>query len=324
LNRDSDSPLAQLVAAELERSAPDAAVAVSDVIRERFGDCVSAVLFYGSCLRRQTSEGVLDFYVLVDSYREAYRGVTLPVLNALVPPNVFYLEHTSAEGTLRAKYAVLSRADFERAVGPAYSHPYIWARFCQPSLLVYSRDSQARALAITCAAQAIVTLVQRLSVFLPVTGQVQRFSLAALWHYAFARTYGSELRPESTETVRTIYEGLPERYDEAGGLALRELHDAGWIRELSFRGTSVEVEIPAFRRLLGRWRWHLERPIAKLLAFVRLLKNSATFGDWLPYALWKVQRHTGVEVELTERQRRHPLIFAWPVIFRLLRERSLR
>jgi hypothetical protein len=75
---------------------------------------------------------------------------------------------------------------------------------------------------------------------------------------------------------------------------------------------------------VGRLRWRLERPGAKVLAFFRLLKNSVTFGDWLPYALWKIQRHTGREVVLSERQRRHPLIFAWPVIIRLFRDRSLR
>ena len=67
----------------------------------------------------------------------------------------------------------------------------------------------------------------------------------------------------------------------------------------------------------------LRRPAAKALAFVQLLKSAFTFGDWLPYALWKLERHTGHRVELTERQRRHPLIFGWPVLLRLLRSRDL-
>ena len=40
--------------------------------------------------------------------------------------------------------------------------------------------------------------------------------------------------------------------------------------------------------------------------------------------LWKIERHSGRPVEITERQRRHPFLFAWPVLFRLLRERVLR
>jgi hypothetical protein len=75
------------------------------------------------------------------------------------------------------------------------------------------------------------------------------------------------------------------------------------------------------RRLVDGWR--VRRPTAKAVYVVRLIKSAFTFGDWLPYALWKLNRHTGVRVELTERQRRYPLIFGWPVILRLVRQRSL-
>ena len=54
------------------------------------------------------------------------------------------------------------------------------------------------------------------------------------------------------------------------------------------------------------------------------MKTAGTFDDWVPYILWKVERHSGEPVEVTDRQRRHPLIFGWPVLFRLLRRRVLR
>ena len=57
---------------------------------------------------------------------------------------------------------------------------------------------------------------------------------------------------------------------------------------------------------------------------VRLFKTALTFDDWLPYVLWKLGRHSGVWVELSERQRRYPLLFGWPVLFKLLRQRALR
>ncbi len=53
---------------------------------------------------------MLDFYLIVSSYREAYGRGWYAVANRLVPPNVFPFEH---EG-LAAKYAVLSEADFAR------------------------------------------------------------------------------------------------------------------------------------------------------------------------------------------------------------------
>jgi len=84
------------------------------------------------------------------------------------------------------------------------------------------------------------------------------------------------------------------------------------------------VSMQPRRRRALRLRWLLTRPLAKGLAVLRLFKTATTFGDWLPYALWKLERHSGATVELSERQRRHPLIFAWPVIFGLLRRRALR
>ena len=292
-------------------------------IRARYGGGVAAVLFYGSCLRKETHEGVLDFYVMVDSYRSCYDSRRLAWLNAAVPPNVFYLELASEFGTLRAKCAVLSRRHFQRAVSRRAMSPYIWARFAQPSLAVYTRDDDARDIVVHCAASAIATLVQRLSAFLPAKAQTQRFSLAALWHEAFRRTYSAELRTESPETVRGNYEADPERYDYVGAEALALLEARGWLKRVSTRGKAVEVKMSRLRRLCTRWRWHLLRPVWKLVALIRLVKNAGTFGDWLPYVLWKLERHTGTVIELSDRQRRHPLVFGWPVVMRLLLRRDL-
>jgi hypothetical protein len=75
--------------------------------------------------------------------------------------------------------------------------------------------------------------------------------------------------------------------------------------------------------LLGRPR-RARRLVAKAAGLAQLLKSALTFGDWVPYALWKLERHTGTRLELTERQRRHPFLFAWPVFFRVLARRDLR
>jgi hypothetical protein len=315
---DATSPLAKLVATELLGEAPPPARALAEAIR-RERENVASILFYGSCLRKKTDEGVFDFYVLVDNYRDIYASGLLALANAILPPNVFYIE-TEFEGrTLRAKYAVLSLRDFEAAVRPNCVHPYIWARFAQPSLLVYRRDDDARDHAIRCAAQAVVTLVQCLMVFLPATGRVQRFSLSALWQQAFARTYGAERRAESSDTIASIYESDSERYDRMAGCVFEVLETQGYLERASERGggTAFEIEMPPGRRALMRLRWHVSHPIARTLALGRLLKTAFTFGDWVPYAIWKLERHTGEPIELTKRQREHPLIFAWPVIWKV-------
>ena len=78
----------------------------------------------------------------------------LAAANRLVPPNVFYFEHAG----LTAKYAVLSRADFHRLNGPETRSVSVWARFAQPSRLVWVEPS-ARERIIASVARAAPTLL---------------------------------------------------------------------------------------------------------------------------------------------------------------------
>lgn len=318
------SDLQALVASELDRPAPAAASALADAIRARHGDAVASVVFYGSCLRKNTPEGVLDFYVLVDGYRSALGSRWQSALGAALPPNVYYLEAECPSGTVRCKYAVISSDDFARCVSASATHPYIWARFSQPALIAWARNDAARDHVVECAARAVITFVQRLVVFLPARGRVQRFSFAALWQSSLQRTYGTEFRSEQPESIRGLYEADAERYDRAAALALDVLVEEKWLDAARQRPNAVEVEMPPMRRRLACWRWKLLRPVCKVQVFFRLIKTAFTFGDWVPYVLWKVERHSGIHIEPTERQRKHPLIYGWPVVVKLLRSGALR
>jgi hypothetical protein len=281
------------------------------------------VVFYGSCLRKRTHEGVLDFYVVVDSYREAYRSRVLTWANALLPPNVFYLEIESPLGTLRSKYAVVSARDFERATAPEAPRPGIWARFCQPAALVYARDEAARQTLFRAAATSVLAALQQGLPLLPTEGEILRFRFDEFWQNTLSETYSAEMRPEAPETIRSVYLAAPERFDRAASSGLDALADRGWLRWQSEGDLAVVTLSAAHRRRAARaWKWR--KPLRKAVYLIGLLKSAATFGDWLPYALWKLERHTGTRIELTDRQRRHPLIWGWPVVWRVLRQRDLR
>jgi hypothetical protein len=311
--------LEDLVSAELLQPAPTAAARLTDEILRRHGNAVAAVLFYGSCLRRRTSEGVLDFYVLVDNYRDAYRSRLLAWANAALPPNVFYLEIESELGSLRCKYAVVSMKDFARGARPGGLRSGIWARFCQPALAVHLRDAAAREAVVSNVAEATVTAVARTLYELPKQNGSTRFTTAALWQQVLWGTYAAELRPEAPETIRSLYEADPERYDRTARAVLARLgadvHDTG---------SEIEAILPADSGASTRRGWSRLRVLAKLVYAVQLLKTAATFGDWLPYVLWKLERHTGKKLVPSERQRRYPFIFGWPLLFRVLWQRDLR
>jgi hypothetical protein len=47
-----------------------------------------------------------------------------------------------------------------------------------------------------------------------------------------------------------------------------------------------------------------------------------TFEGWLDYILRKAERHTGQRIALTAPERRLPLVFLWPRVFRYLRQKD--
>lgn len=315
--------LARIVAAELTRAVPDAVRALSDDIRRRHGDAVAAVLFYGSCLRNNTLEGVLDFHVLVDSYRAAHTSRLIACANAILPPNVFYVAGRHEHEALRMKYAVFSSADFHYATSTASRHAIVWGRFSQPFALVYARDEQARAMVIQSAVESILTFLTYATAALTAPDGTLACTAEDLWQKGFQETYRSELRPELPAAIRSLYAAAPARYDRVAHEALSLLEQRGIVRANTANRQLLIVMDPALRQQL-RNAWRRRLPLAKVLYVVRLVKSALTFGDWLPYVLWKLHRHTGVQVELTERQRKHPLIWGWPVLFRVLAQRNLR
>jgi hypothetical protein len=316
--------LTALLVAELSRPAPAAAQAFAEELGRRHGDALAAVLFYGSCLRRGTDEGVLDFYALVDDYRGAYTSRALALANAALPPNVFYLELQHEGRRLRAKYAVFSLRDFARAVEPSALRAGTWARFCQPALAVQVRDDAARDALHAAIRTAVETAVLRGLTLLPGEGDLRLANPDALWLGLFRETYGSELRPESDEGPRAVLAADPVRYARVLALALDGLAAEGRLRILSRDANGWQVACPPGALAAARRRGALRRPFAKAAATAQLLKSALTFGDWLPYALWKLERHTGTRLEPSERQRRHPFLFGWPLIVRVLWKRELR
>ena len=96
------SALTALLAQEWTQPAPEAAHVVAAksnavTLRPSTPYCFTVL-----CLRtQQTADAVLDFYVLVRSYRSCYDRPLLRWLNALLPPNVFYIEVGQGTRTLR-------------------------------------------------------------------------------------------------------------------------------------------------------------------------------------------------------------------------------
>jgi hypothetical protein len=57
---------------------------------------------------------------------------------------------------------------------------------------------------------------------------------------------------------------------------------------------------------------------------VRLAKASATFAGGADYIAWKINRHAGTRIELTDWQKKHPLVTALVLLPKLIRSGAIR
>ena len=182
--------LRRLVEDELSISVDPQVRAMAEAIAARHGEASRAVLFYGSCLRERQLDGLmLDFYLIVSDYEAAYDKRWLAAANRLIPPNVFPFQH----GSLAAKYAVLSEKDFHRLSGSETRNVSVWARFAQPSRLVWAKNDKARNKAIDVVASVMFSMAR----LLPVLAAAGATLVAGV---ANAQHAGGEAAPDGWRT----------------------------------------------------------------------------------------------------------------------------
>lgn len=310
--------LRNILRASVLRPAPTTVRALADRVLALHPGCVEAIVFYGSCLRSGDERGgMVDLYALVSRYRAAYRKPIWAALNKLLPPNVYYLEIPVGDRRVRAKYAVLSKADFERGVSPAWFHSYLWGRFAQPAALVFVRNPEAADWVCEALARALLTFLERVIPCL-----AERFTLRELWLQGITMSYRAELRAERPEKLAGLYEAWKAHFAAVTDAALPLLSFP--VATRSPENGEYESRIPARRRFACRLGWRLRALQGKALSVLRLVKGAFTFAGGLEYILWKIERHTGVRVEVPRRLRRHPILALCVLSWRLYRRGAFR
>jgi len=282
--------LRDIVAEELSLPVDPRVSAMAQAIADKHAPASRAVLFYGSCLREKQLKGLmLDFYLIVSDYRSAYEKRWLARANRLIPPNVFYFEKDGSA----AKFAVLSEADFRRLNGPETSNVSVWARFAQPSRLVWAKDAAARNRVIDDVSRAAPTL-------LGAAGKRAGEKPLDWWRRAFVLTYSAELRAERIGRSVSVVDADRQRY-------------------IRFTAPAAAAIVHAPK---GGWR---RRKIeGKALSVLRLAKASLTFAGGADYIAWKINRHAGTDIRLKPWQQRHPLLAALTLLPKLIRSGAVR
>lgn len=299
--------MSRLVADELAEPVDARVSAMATALAAKYPAAARAVLFYGSCLRESQLDGLmLDFYLIVSDYRAAYGAGWLAAANRLIPPNVFPFEHDG----LIAKYAVLSEDDFHRLNGPETRNVSVWARFSQPSRLVWSADPAAADRAVAAIARAAPTLlwsVAGLDPELSNPGKPHNADPLRHWRRGYAMTYTAELRSERSGRAMSVVEADPARYARFGPDA--EAEAWRWKPPLDAR---------------ARWQWRRRRIEGKALSVIRLAKAAFTYAGGIDYLAWKINRHAGTQISIMPWMRRWPLVAALVLVPRLWLRGAIR
>jgi hypothetical protein len=309
------SGLQALIDAELREPVPAPVAELAAQLAARAQGGAVAVLYYGSTLRTGALDGLLDFYVLLDRARDWPGSRLANMANRVLPPNVGYVEGTFGGVPLRAKYAVITMRQFESRVADQSIDTTLWARFCQPARCAWLRSAADGERLTDAIGAAVVTASRWAAAHGPPQARAEGF-----WSALFARTYATEIRVEKADRSQGIVDSLAARYARLLPLAWR---CAGLAFESAGDGElRPAMDATARQRLLRRWT--TRELWGKPLNLLRLTKAAFTFDGAMDYVAWKIERHSGVRIDVKPWQRRFPLLAAPGLYLKLRRLGVLR
>lgn len=291
------------------------------------GDTTVALVHYGSHAQHSDArpESAHDFFVIVDRYRDAYRSLVAhgvarfrpriaTALNYVLAPNVIRVTVPGVTPALEAKCAVYSWSDFRLAASRHAKDHFALGRLFQHVQLAWTRDQGSRERTIDVLVGARIATFTWGKAYLP-----RQFDVDAYCRTLLETSFAAEIRPEGNERVDMLLAAQRETLIPVYSVLLDQYVQQ---RILARDGKVYTIIEPVGKWAKFRAAMYFRR--SEIRATVRWLKYVALYDDWLEYILKKIARRSGISVELTERERRWPLIFLWPKAIRYLRSRPQR
>jgi hypothetical protein len=288
---------------------------------------LDGLIFFGS--RRTGATGTnawsaYDVFVIVHRYRPFYeamrrRGLSgkgarlMSLVSCWLPPTQYSIRFEGSAVHLKA--AVIRSDTFRRETSPRRRDHFCIGRLFQPSRILYARDGATREALVDDLASAHAETWRWSRPWLPA-----QFDADGYGGNALRVSMSWEVRPESQDRAKALWDAQREEQTPVFEALLSELVARGEL--VSAAGTEGlwSPARPVSRRETWRLKLYFRRSIVR--STTRWLKHVLSFEGWLDYILRKAQRHGGEPVELTERERRWPLIFLWPRLYRHLRARK--
>jgi hypothetical protein len=321
------SELVEAVRRQARAPSSPEAEAAAHALAEAGGGEVDAVVFFGSRRTGARPEpgSAYDFFVVARDERRFYGALRgqglvgrsprlLAALGHLLPPTSLSLTLPGLDGPVVTKSAVSSRRAFERDTSQRRRDQFTAGRLFQPTSLLYARDEAAGEATVRALARAHALAYEWVRPWLPARFDVEAFARTLL-----RVSFGGEVRPEPVERrVETLWQAQQAELRAAYGPLLSALAASGELRAHQDGTYTLARAVGSLERARTSWyfRW------SKLRAVARWGKHVVSFEGWLDFLVRKARRHSGQEIVLTERERRAPLIFLWPRVWRYLRHKD--
>lgn len=309
---------------EERRGGPSEARPIVDGLVAAGGGAIRGILLFGSQLVRASPSphSAWDLVVIVDGYGPFHRALVdaghhrrpawlLSALGRVLAPNITAFD--PGGGAPLAKCAIVSARGFHRALAPGSPDHFLKGRMVQQVALLWSRSNDDARWIEDCLTAARRDVLNWAGPYLEGS-----FTAEGLAHRMLRVSYGGEVRPESGGRVDAVFEAQRPFLAEAYSEVLAEAEAEGRVRSLDDGRWTLEPAPDAW----ARFRTGLYFAWSKVRATARWAKHILTFNDWLTYIQRKVERRTGVSVEITPWEHRLPLLLLWPKMIRVLAARS--
>jgi hypothetical protein len=288
------------------------------------GSSVRALVFFGSRKTRASpgAHSAYDLFVLTGDYASFYGSLRaagmlrrspslVGALNVVLPPNQISLRGLDETGTpWHAKCAVISQRAFRRETSARRRDHFCLGRLCQPVALLYAADADAERAVLDGLASCHRLTLAWARPWLP-----ERFDVEGYCRTMLSVSLAQEIRPEPEGRAAALFDAQRDDLLAVYAVLLEELAAAGRLRSLGGGQYALARQAGLLERLRVRiyFAWSLLRATARWAKYV------VTFDDWLDYIVRKAERHSGQAIVLDARERRFPLLFLWPRLFRYLR-----
>jgi hypothetical protein len=318
---------------------PALAAAVSELVAAA-GATLRAIVFFGSRrtgAARTDAWSAYDLFVVVSGYRPFYAalaraGLTgkrpwpLALVSRWLPPTQVSLRFAAAG--VHVKASVIDERAFIRETSGARRDHFCIGRLFQPTQLVHA-DAAARQAIL----DGLVTAVRETWVWarpwLP-----PAFDAEAYGREALRISMRWEVRPEPEGRADQLWAAQRELQLPVIEALLAELVAAGEIVPAPAGSEGLGHPAPGRESLaapkaasdrfapahavgrIERARRTLYFRISIARATARWLKHVVSFEGWADYIVQKLSRHGGGELQLSERERRYPLLLLWGRAFR--------